>query len=294
MIKNIPSHSAMTSKSPMYIYATEMVSSYYDKLNIKGRSILTIVGSGDQVINAYFFGAKSVVGFDINRNSFHIFNLKKAGILYLSYHEFVRFFGKKMNSGNLKYEVYKILRKNLPSATSNYFDVLYKQFKYDGGKLIKSDNFRQRSNVEADVTDINHYLANEENYLKTRDILRNNKIELIRLDINHIDRIKDRFDIINLSNVLNYLTANVGKNDLLDVLLGITRKVGKKLNKNGYFFYYSYSPKIYSSRARSIPPASQLFFVKKLEELNNFDLRFIKFKGIDSAAFDRINIFFKK
>ena len=45
-------------KAPIYLYGTEAIGSYYKPLKLKGKSVLTINGSGDQVLNAYYFGAK--------------------------------------------------------------------------------------------------------------------------------------------------------------------------------------------------------------------------------------------
>ena len=35
----------------MYIYATEMVRHYYRRVGLKGQRVLTVAGSGDQVLN---------------------------------------------------------------------------------------------------------------------------------------------------------------------------------------------------------------------------------------------------
>ncbi len=81
----------MTKDAPMYVYATEMVSHYYERLGLKGKRVLTVVGSGDQVINALYYGASEVVGYDINRNALYICELKMAAIKTLSYQVFYNF-----------------------------------------------------------------------------------------------------------------------------------------------------------------------------------------------------------
>ena len=67
----------MSEQAPMYVYATETVSSYYKLLNLKDKTVLSVCGSGDQVLNAYFFGAKRVIGCDMNERSKYITLLKK-------------------------------------------------------------------------------------------------------------------------------------------------------------------------------------------------------------------------
>lgn len=287
-------HPKMTAKSPMYIYATEMVSSYYSHLNLSGKRILSIVGSGDQIIDAYFLGAKEVVGFDINKYAFFMFDLKFAAINELNYQEFLKFFGDNLDGGNLNFGLYKKLKGDLPLRTKNFFDKIYKEFDNNGKRLTKSEYFRQRSMIKCSASDINYYLKNEREYLKCRMALQDKKIQFLKLDVNDIltdQKLKDKFDIINLSNVLNYFTGNTKESDLIKVLAGVTKKISKKVKKDGIFFYYSYSPSMYSSTGRKIPPASRPDIINDIKKINNFKAWTKTFRGINRGAFDRINIF---
>ena len=289
-----PAHPKMTSQSPMYIYATEMVSDYYNKLDIKNKKILSIIGSGDQIINAYFFGAKEVVGFDINKYASFMLKLKVGAILNLAYPEFIKFFGKDMESGTLDFSLYNKFKKNLAANVRIFFDKIYKEFNYEGRKLIKSDYFRQRHMIKASADRINIYLKNEKNYLKCKSIMQNKSLQSHELDINDIsisEKLYGKFDIINLSNVLNYITGNTEKENLLKVLVEITKKVIKEVKKGAIFFYYSYSPSLYSSAGKQIPSASRLKIIQKIAEINNFKITLKRLRGITPGSLDRINIF---
>lgn len=44
--------------APLYLYGTEHISKYYSKLDLNNKKVLTIIGSGDQALNAFFYGAK--------------------------------------------------------------------------------------------------------------------------------------------------------------------------------------------------------------------------------------------
>jgi hypothetical protein len=289
-----PGHKKMTEKSPMYIYATEMVSNYYKYLDLEGKKLLSIVGSGDQILNAYFYGARKVIGFDINERAEFILHLKCSALRNLSYKEFIKFFGADFNSGNLSHVLYNKLRNDLPAKTRNFFDKIYNAFGNNGKRLIKSEYFRQRTMINSPASRINDYLKNEKNYLKCRAILSNKKIHFIKLDVNDIlisKRLKGRFDIINLSNVLNYLTGNTDEKTIQGVLNIITRKISRKLSKTGLFFYYSYSPNLYKDWQRNEPPASQPIIIKKIKEANNFILFTKKISGVTPGFVDRINIF---
>src|SRR5680860_295742 len=108
-----PFHKEMTIQSPLYIYATEMVSAYYNLLQIKDKRILSIVGSGDQIIDAYYYGAKEVIGFDINKRSLFILEIKFVAISILTRKEFLEFFGTNMSNGTFNFQVYKKIRRKL-------------------------------------------------------------------------------------------------------------------------------------------------------------------------------------
>lgn len=289
-----PAHQKMTSKSPMYIYATEMVFDYYNKLDIKNKRVLSIIGSGDQIINAYFLGAKKVVGFDINKYASFMLNLKISAILNLSYLEFIKFFGKGMKDGTLDFNLYNKFKKSLPANIRKFFNGIYSEFNYNGRKLIKSNYFRQRDMIKYSAARINIYLKNEENYLKCRNLIKNKNWRSLELDINNIltsKKLEGKFDIINLSNVLNYITGNTESSNLLKVLTEVTNKVSKKIKKRGIFFGYSYSPGWYSSVGKEIPPASRLQMIHKIAEINNFKVTFKRFKGVNRNTLNRINIF---
>jgi hypothetical protein len=295
MIKK-PASQKMTAQSPMYIYATEMVSSYYKNLGVKGKKILSIVGSGDQIIDAYYFGAKEVVGFDINQRAFFMLDLKFQAIKILSYREFLKFFGSNLDNGTLDFTIYKKIRNKLSLKTSRFFDKIYQEFNNDGKKLFNSEYFRQRSMIKSSTVDINHYLKNEKEYVKCGMILQNKTIKFLELDVNDIIKtkeLKDKFDIINLSNVLNYLTNNVEEGSVLR-LAEATKKISQKIRKNGIFFYYSYSPYIYRSKGK-IPPAARKNTINAIKKINNFKVAFKIFKGVkpnfSKNTFDKINIF---
>jgi hypothetical protein len=292
----------MTRESPMYIYATEMVSEYYSGLNMKGKKVLTITGSGDQVINAYFFGASKVVGFDICARAFFMLDIKASAINKLTYFEFIKFFGSDMSNGSFDFNLYNKLKGGLSPKTRRFFNQAYKDFKNDGKKLIESDYFRQRSTIEVSPFDINSYLKNEKTYIKCRAIIKGKQLQFLELDVADIltnRKLKGKFDIINLSNVPNYLTANSTKKQVLDILKDTAKKVVKKINDGGLFFYYSYFlPRekrnirhAYGFVSSKTPYASQLSIINIIKKTSTLKVYFKKINGVNTGTFDRINIF---
>ena len=54
------------SISKIYSFTTENISGYFNYLDFKNKNVLTVSASGDHIINAFYKGARSVTGFDIN------------------------------------------------------------------------------------------------------------------------------------------------------------------------------------------------------------------------------------
>jgi len=295
------SETSMGTKSPMYIYATEMISEYYPLFNLKNKVILTICGSGDQVLNALFLGAKKVTGFDLNHYSKYILNLKISSILSLELKEFIEFFGgKKINVG-FNYEIYKKLRENLDNSTKRFFDDLYKQFNFNGEDLAKSSYFRERVGVqERDVKVFNLYLKNEKAYLKMRKILRDQKqkFNFVRASVLNISSLirDERYEIINLSNVQNYVCLNLNEEETVKCFYKkVLSPLYSLLKRNGIIFYYTRDENSYPNPARKIPPTlSKEKNIKLLCNFEKFEITQKIFKSFKKRHKDKIVILKKR
>ena len=269
--------------APMYIYGTEMMSNYYSKINIKNKTILTIAGSGDQIINAYFFGAKTVIGFDLNKLAKYMIDLKITAIKILDYNEFLKFFGTGKKNATLNYKLYLKLSLRLNKSTKRFFDSLYKYYKFDGKKLAKSSFIHQRELAQSTLGEINIYLKNKRNYSKIRKILSNKKIKIIHKNISKL-KLKKKFDIINISNVPNFLTGFTfiqKKDPVMELHDKILLKLKNLLTKKGKIIFYLYSPQNYPNIfATVIPPTTIPKELNKIKKSPKFKVKEYKFKGI--------------
>lgn len=281
---------SMTAESKIYVYATEMVAEYYSFFDISGKSVLTIIGSGDQILNAYFFGAKDVTGFDINNRSEFFVNLKIEAIRKLKYNEFLLFFGDSHSTGRLDKDTYLKLRDSLPETTVLFFDKLYEDT--GDGNPLKSEYFRERSFLECDAKDINAYLKNENNYLILQKIMQKSKPEFFLGNIKElVHRFpNNRYEIINMSNVFNYFVGR--KEELVSEMLEILKSLHSKLRSEGSLFFYSYSPLIYGED--TIPPASRPETIDKIRGLGIFDVEEKSFTGTNKVGLDKITILIKQ
>jgi len=283
----------MADEAPMYIFATESVSEYYKKINIKDKRILTVSGSGDQVLGAYYAGAKEVTAYDINKNSKHILNLKIVSLKNLTYTEFLGFFGIIKNK-EFDYNTYKKIRNKLPDTTRNFFDELYKLHKNNGRKLRNSESiFRQREKLDTSPREINDYLKNEKSFLRLRKILEEKKPAFVRKGVNELSKLRGRYDILNLSNIPNYLVRSLkksGSKDPLHEFYKILIQLKRVISPNGIIFYYIYSKKLAAYfTTQSRPITTKPYSLKRLKD-NGIDITIRNVKGIIKNSRDKIAI----
>ncbi len=293
------SETSMKDKCPMYIYATEMINEYYALFNMKNKNVLTICGSGDQVLNALFLGAKKVTGFDLNIYSKHILNLKIASVLSLNLKEFLKFFGdQKINMG-FDYKLYKKIKENLSNETRAFFDRIYDEFNFNGDKLAKSSHFRKRAGIQERTTrEFNLYLKDEKSYLKMKEILKEKRFDFVLgsvLDISKIIKF-GKYEIINLSNVQNYVCLNLNEKETLKCFhKKVLLPLSKLLKRDNYIFYYTRDENSYPNPVRkNSPTLTKKSNIKFLSSLGKFDIKQKSFKGFKKKYKDKIVIFRKK
>ena len=69
----------------IYPFTTENISGYIDEFDLKDKSLLTVGSSGDQVINAYFYGCNDVTLMDVNILTRYYISLLRKNIKYMIY-----------------------------------------------------------------------------------------------------------------------------------------------------------------------------------------------------------------
>lgn len=284
----------MLSNAPMYMYATEMVGTYYEKLGIKGNKLLTVCGSGDQVLNAFYFGAREIVAYDINQNALHVTNLKMAALKLLTYREFLKFFGQGHTHGKFDYLTYKKLSVALDKTTKAFFDEAFKKSGGDGDKLMQSDYFRQRGSFsDHRTTAVNAYLNNRRAYQDLQKTLPSLRWRFIRADVHDLPDNQQlngqEFDIINLSNMLNYLMKEKSVADGIAILVEVVNGFKSMLAKNGRIFYYSYSASIYPNELVIAPPiAYRNTVIATVQSLLQGKIAQIRFSGMRPGTRDKV------
>ncbi len=240
--------------TPMYIYGTEQISNYYSKFNLKNKTVLTIAGSGDQAINAFYYGAKEVTCFDINQLTGYFIDLKTTAIKHLSYIEFLEFFGSPNKIGNFDYKLFIRFSKDLKKDTFDFFNSAYVYFKKDGNKIIRSSLFNERSMLLVTLFEMNAYLKTEANYNRCKEILKTKKINFICEDIFNLSKkLKEKFDVLNISNIPNYFCSRFEYDS--EEYKGVFVDLLKLVKKKGILFFYVFSLSTYPNDiAKKTPP----------------------------------------
>lgn len=229
--------------SQIYSFTTENISGYFEYLDFKDKDILTVAASGDHIINAFYKGAKKVVGFDINYLALIYTELKLVALQNLEYQDFMQFFminetnDIDKNKRAFDYITYKSLRKYLTKNTASYWDMIYQNFGCDGYKLRNSYIFNSKYDNNKVKFSSNLYLKNEIAYNYVKENIKNKDITLINANYRSINLSNlpksANYDIILMSNISDYIKNiyNMETNYLEEYMKEIINNFKSKTNK---------------------------------------------------------------
>ena len=192
--------------SKIYPFTTENIAGYIDYFDFDDKSLLTVGSSGDQILNAFYNGARDITLFDINEYAKYYVYLKIAAILSLSYKEFKAFFFRHgltpfvRNHHMFSPELYEKIKGNLRLLDYEsflFFDELFSL--YDPTK-IRERMFDDDEDRNVVIKGMNKYLQDEESYNKLQAIIRKISFRYINGNIFEED-VNGKFDNIFLSNL---------------------------------------------------------------------------------------------
>ena len=192
----------------MYAFTTEDIAGYFGKLPFADASVLTVCGSGDHVINAYLFGAKSVTAFDVNVFSAFITELKLAALRTFDYETFKGFLLREAgfhepNPHALDIPMYLRLRPQLSARCADFFDAAYAKY---GPGLRESSFFNNKFDTNGLKISSNPYLQSAESYAAAQQRTKEKTPCWIECDVADIARRVDgRHNVILLSNIADYV-----------------------------------------------------------------------------------------
>ena len=216
-----------TEFSKIYPFTTENISGYIDYFDFDNKSLLTIGSSGDQVLNAFYNGARDITLFDINEYAKFYVYLKIAAIMSLSYKEFKAFFFRQgvtpfiRNQHMFSPDLYNKTKDNLRLLDYEsflFFDELFTLYEPTDIRERLFDDDEDRNKV---IKGFNNYLQDEMSYNRLKSVIRKISFKYVYGDI-FTDDIDRSFDNIILSNLctiksieqLKELLIRLDKNNL--------------------------------------------------------------------------------
>lgn len=198
---NISSEEPFIETSAIYRFTNEDISSYFHHLENKNK-VLTVIGSGCQILNGILAKTKYFDCFDISIFPEYYLYLQLASIQSLSKEEYLQYYFSSDREVIFSDDLYEKIRDKLKGKYKEFWDGLY--MFYDGIDIYNSLLFRSDVCIKNNVIEKNPYLQ-ENNYQKLKYIL---ETETIKITPKVVDikkyKFNKQYDLINLSNILMY------------------------------------------------------------------------------------------
>ena len=244
--------------SKIYMWTNENVAAYLNALNLNGKNTaLTVLASGDQVFNYITKGLTQIDTFDTNKlTEFFALGLKKNMILQNGRIDFL----VKMNTllYGTRDESIEVIKELLPYMEEKYqsfwkglIEYFYKMSIYHHKDLsimtFLSNDYFFHNAYQAN----NNYLHDDKNYEKLKKNLEKANITFKHANANNLHHeFKGQYDLINLSNILDYFALYWGENWSYDRLKEYENYLLQMTSSNAYIILmYIFSHMKKDSRA---------------------------------------------
>lgn len=231
----------------IYPATNENLQCLFNNLKNPIRRVLTVGSSGDQVLYSILNGAKEVVLVDINPFAKEFLDFKIASIKTFAYYDFCKIFKFYLATSDKQYnlETKRIIRTNF--LTSAVYKSISSNMN-DESRMFWDNFFLEFDELDNAYTDganlrfLGSYTKNKGIYNKLRARLIDDdfKINFINDDIKNLSQIIDRrekFDLILLSNVIDYFGQMKGTHlaisDIKRFKRQVVDRIVENLNANG-------------------------------------------------------------
>lgn len=176
---------------------------YYREIISNKKRALSVIASGDQIINLILLGSEDITGYDISRFPKYYLALKLAALKKLSKEEYIEY----IVGNNFKYaldrDLYSKFNSELPFGYRTFWDDIFLKF---NEKQINSSSLFGFFEISRERMVANNPYLQDDNYYILRSKI--DKIRLEMLDLNVFELKPDEFDsfdLIILSNIVDYL-----------------------------------------------------------------------------------------
>ncbi len=193
-----------SKRSKVYPFTTENLAGYMEHLNLEDKKVLSVTGSGDHILNSFYYGSDNVIGFDINSFAAFFAELKFNALRKLNFEDFKKYLFVE-NHQAMDFEVYNSIKEGLSESCLSFFDNLYEDYSFRGVDLRKGKLFNKRFDFDDLRIRSNPYLFSRHNFEKTKSNIQDRNINLINSNIRDLSfKLEDNFDVVLLSNLADY------------------------------------------------------------------------------------------
>ena len=191
---NISSKKAFMETSSIYRFTNEDITSYFHHLE-KKREVLSVIGSGGQILNGILAGTRNFDCFDISVFPEYYLSLQIASIIALSKEDYLKYHFSEDREELFGDDFYDQISLQLHGKYKEFWDTLY-DFD-DGIDIYNSLLFRHDLCLKKNVLAWNPYL-HEGNYEKLKGILKTEKI-VINPSVGDVTktRVEQTYDLVN-------------------------------------------------------------------------------------------------
>jgi hypothetical protein len=198
-----------TDKSFIYRSTNENINNpIYRELLSSNRSVLSVIGSGDQILNSILFDSYNIDAFDISKFPKYFLEFKIAAIKKLSYDEYLSMFYDNLPFSK---KLYKKVLDGLKGEPKEFWESIAK---YKGLSIGKNNysprdvyfsNLFEKGQTSSIKAITNNPYLNRYYYTLLKRKLSNASINYINGNIIDIcNNLEKGYDLINLSNICMY------------------------------------------------------------------------------------------
>lgn len=214
-IYNFGSDKNFHKASRIYKASNERIQDYCSYFSDKEK-ILSVIGSGDQVLNYIYDDAKEIDVFDISVFPKYFMYLKIAAIKALTREEYIDFFYITSNKDEYYYELYERITVFLSDEVYEFWEGLFNFFEWK--EIYNSTLFSSEPYSSSNCIKQNRFLQSDDNYERLKERIDKVVIKTYDGDIcDLLDKLRTDYDLVYLSNLIYYIDFDRYKRLLGDI-----------------------------------------------------------------------------
>lgn len=217
------SQKLFSNNSKAYFQTTENLDGYYDRMNLEGSNVLTVIASGEHVFNAVLRGAKKIDAFDISIYAIMFYYLKEAALKTdgIDYDTYIKLFYIDNDPDEIELlsvkkwydETYKLIKPNLNPIAVPFWDRVFKCVASNMliASLIRGERYHFISHLEDKLAKYSA-CVNRSRFDELKEKMKTCEINVFLRDIKELDDLEGPYKYMIFSNIYQYCPTLEFKN----------------------------------------------------------------------------------